>query len=166
MRKILGRMSVYELRISKVLDFQLVTLLENGLYHRLIEGFAELPGRHFEVTPLSGWFWCFHTAILMQNSRWNRYLPGLLVSVIYLTIFLIPYKTQQKPTIIWAFWTYTCKNLKFVSVKFIGKIRCTLVAADLAYVILHNLKPICRTLKLLVAIKTKKLRHILKNVQK
>ena len=66
-----------------------------------------------------------------------------MVSIFYLPIFLILYKTQQRQ----AFWmTRTCKNLKIVCVKFFGKIGRTL-AADLAYVIVHHLKSIFRTLR-------------------
>ena len=65
------------------------------------------------------------------------------MSIFYLPIFLILYKTQQRL----AFWmTRTCKNLKIVCVKFFGKIGRTL-AADLAHVFVHHLKSIFRTLR-------------------
>ena len=61
-----------------------------------------------------------------------------MVSVFYLLIFLIPYKSQKRQ----AFWlTCTCQNLKFS-----GKIGRTLVA-DLAYVIVHHLQSIYQTLR-------------------
>ena len=70
------------------------------------------------------------------------YLTVLLVSIIYLLIFLILYKTLQRPTIIWTFWIrYTRKNLKTVWMKFNGKAACKLVA-DLAYDIVYHLKSI------------------------
>ena len=41
--------------------------------------------------------------------------------------------------------THTCKSLKIVCVKFFDNVECTMVA-DFAFVILHHLKSICRTL--------------------
>ena len=67
----------------------------------------------------------------------------MLVSIFYLPIFLILFKTQQRQ----AFWmTRTCINLKFVCVKFFGKTGRAL-AADLASVIVNHLKSTFRTLR-------------------
>ena len=82
------------------------------------------------------------TVILIQSSCCKRCLTALLISIFYLYIFLIPYKTQQRQ----PFWmTHTCKSLKIVCVKFFDNVGCTMVA-DFAFVILHHLKSICRTL--------------------
>ena len=65
-----------------------------------------------------------------------------MVSIFYLPIFLIPYKTHQRQ----AFWMMsTLKNLKILCVKFFDNIGQTLVT-DWAYIIVHLLKSICRTL--------------------
>ena len=64
-----------------------------------------------------------------------------MVSIFYLSIFLILHKTQQRQ----AFWmTPTRKNL--IINKFFGKIGQTLFA-NLAYLTLHHLKSIYRTLR-------------------
>ena len=44
-----------------------------------------------------------------------------MVSIFYLLIFLIPYKTEKTVIIIWRFWMTHTQNLKIVYVKFLGK---------------------------------------------
>ena len=139
MGEIRGRISLLELSISKLLDFQSAILLKNGFLHRFFSRICQLSWKHLG-TPLSVCFWYFHNTILIWNSWWKRYLITLLVSIFYLPIFLIPYKTQQRRTIIWRFWTTRIrKSLKIVFVKFIGKIGFTLVA-DLASCYCASLK--------------------------
>ena len=82
--------------------------------------------KHLGRTPMSGLFWCFPTAILMLSSQQQQQQQQkkhikLLVSTFYLHIFLIPYKVQQSPTIIWIFgMTHTCKNIS-IAERFVAK---------------------------------------------
>ena len=126
LRNILGRISVWEFNISKLLDLQLVILLKNRLLHRFCSSICQLLWKNFQGIPLIGCFWYFYNVIIIQNSGWKRSLTAFMVSIFYLPIFLIPYKTQQRLIINWRFWM-TCnrKNLKIVYVKFIDKFGCT-----------------------------------------
>ena len=80
--------------------------------------------------------------LLLMFSHSHIKKNSLLVSIFYLHVFLISYKIQQRQTIIWTFWMkHTCKNV---------------LVADLANVIVHHLKSICRTLILCDILSPKK----------
>ena len=50
------------------------------------QGFADFLKKHFEGTPLSRCFLCFHSGVLIHNSKWKRYLTALLASIVYIHI--------------------------------------------------------------------------------
>ena len=87
--------------------------------------------------------------LLYSNTELT--VKKILIYFCYYQFFTYPYswflkKQKEGAAIVWAFWVKrTPKDLKIVCVKFIGKIGRTLVA-DLAYVIVHDLKSVCRTL--------------------
>ena len=110
------------LNITKILDFQLTVLLKTDSFIDSFQKFTSFLEKHFERIPLTGCFWYFYRATQIQNSQRKRSLIALMVSIFYLLIILIPYKTQQWLITICRFWvTCTYKNLKIVYVKFTGK---------------------------------------------
>ena len=64
------------------------------------QGFADFRQKHFEGIPLGVCFWCFQYVILIQNSRWKRYLTALLVSIFYQPIFLIFLQNTTKTSVL------------------------------------------------------------------
>ena len=120
--------------------------MKKDSFHMFFSRICLLSWKTLSRTPLSGCFWCLHTAILIQNSEWKRYLTVLLESIFCLLIFLIRYKIEQDRLSFEHFeWQLLVKISKLYMWNLTGKNKHKLVA-DLAYIIVHHLKSIYQTL--------------------
>ena len=100
------------------------------------KGFVDFWETHFEGIPMSGCFWCFQFAILIQVSLWLYCFVDINFLPTHILYFL------QNTTQNHFEWHVVVENIKIVCVKFFGKIGCIFVA-DLAYFIMNHLKSIC-----------------------
>ena len=96
--KILGRISLLDLSISKVLDCQLAILVKNRLLSRICILLRKTLSRNTSEWLLLVFSQCYFNTEITVKQILKQY--QLIVSNFYLPIFLIPYKIQQTPTII------------------------------------------------------------------
>ena len=69
------------------------TFTKNGLLHRFLWKICQFSRKTlWSKNTFSGFFWCFNTTILIQNSWWKRYLTAFNFLA---TIFLIPSKQNK-----------------------------------------------------------------------